>query len=138
MEQETDSELIARVRAGEKNAFALLVERYQAMVRHIVAGMIAREDYARELVQEAILHAYLSLEHLRDPTRFRSWLYGITLNICRGYSQQTVVISVESCCERFVTSTRPTVITLRAYAAMLNKTAKRKREMSTICTLKKK
>src|SRR5215472_11577538 len=85
MEQATDSELIARVRAGEKNAFAPLVERYQAMVRQIVVGMIAHQDCARELVQEAILHAYLSLEHLRDPARFKSWLYGITLNVCRGY-----------------------------------------------------
>ncbi len=98
MEQATGSELIARVRSGEKNAFAPLVERYQAIVRLIVAGMIAREDCARELVQEAILHAYLSLEHLRDPERFRSWLYGITLNVCRGYlrGQKVNELSLEA------------------------------------------
>ena len=70
---------------GDKEAFGLLVERYQQMVGHIANKMIADEWVARELAQEAILQAYLSLNHLKDASRFKSWLYGITLNICRSY-----------------------------------------------------
>ena len=50
--------------------------------------MIANEEIARELAQEALLQAYLSLDHLRDATRFKSWLYGITLNVCRNFIRE--------------------------------------------------
>jgi RNA polymerase sigma factor (sigma-70 family) len=98
MDQITDAELVAKVRLGDKEAFGLLVERYQQMVRHIAKKMIADEWVACELAQESILQAYLSLDHLRDASRFKSWLYGVTLNICRSYlhDQKVDVLSLES------------------------------------------
>jgi len=83
-----DAELVALARSGDKSAFGQLIERYQQMVKRIALGMIANEDIARELAQEAILQAYLSLDHLRDDTRFKSWLYGITLNVCKSYIRE--------------------------------------------------
>ena len=47
--------------------------------------MLGHEEIAQDLTQEALLQAYLSLANLRDPSRFSSWLYGITLNVCRSY-----------------------------------------------------
>ena len=91
MDQKTDAELVYRVRQGDKEAFGQLVERYQQMVRHIAKKMIADVETSHELAQEAILQAYLSLDHLRDASRFKSWLYGITLNICRSYLQDQKV-----------------------------------------------
>jgi RNA polymerase sigma factor (sigma-70 family) len=44
--------------------------------------MLRPED-AEDVVQEALLQAFLGLERLRDPERFGSWLYGITLNLAR-------------------------------------------------------
>jgi RNA polymerase sigma factor (sigma-70 family) len=97
MDQITDAELVYRVRQGDKEAFGQLVERYQQMVRHIAKKMIADEGTAGELAQEAILQAYLSLDHLRVASRFKSWLYGITLNICRSYlhDQKVDLLSLE-------------------------------------------
>lgn len=93
-----DTELVALARSGDKDAFGQLIERYQQMVRRIALRMVAQEEIARELAQEAILQAYLSLDHLRDNTRFKSWLYGIVLNVCRGYirDQKTDVFSLEA------------------------------------------
>src|SRR5437667_7605127 len=93
-----DAELVALARSGDKSAFGQLIERYQQMVKRIALRMIADEDIARELAQEAILQAYLSLDHLRDSTRFKSWLYGITLNICRSHLQdwKADVLSLET------------------------------------------
>jgi len=85
MTNKADSELVALARSGNKDAFSQLIERYQQMVRRIALGMVAHEEIARELAQEALLQAYLSLDHLRDISRFKSWLYGIVLNICRSY-----------------------------------------------------
>ena len=98
MTNKTDSELVALAHSGNKEAFGELIERYQQMVRRIALGMVAHEEVARDLAQEAILQAYLSLDHLRDSTRFKSWLYGIVLNVCRGYirDQKTDLFSLEA------------------------------------------
>ncbi len=98
MDYRTDAELVAQVRGGFKDAFGQLVERYQQMVEHIAKKMIADEWIAHELAQEAILQAFLSLNHLRDASRFKSWLYGITLNICRSYlhDQEIDMLSLEA------------------------------------------
>jgi RNA polymerase sigma factor (sigma-70 family) len=98
MELKTDSELVALAHAGDRQAFGQLIERYSQMVKRIALGMIAHEETARELVQETFLQAYLSLEHLRDNTRFKSWLYGIALNVCRSYirEQKSDTLSLES------------------------------------------
>ena len=96
--EKTDAELVALARVGNKDAFGSLIERYTQMVRRLVAGMIADEAVARELAQEAMVQAYLSLDRLREAARFKSWLYGITLNVCRGYlrDRQADVLSLES------------------------------------------
>ncbi len=83
--ERTDAELIALARVGDKDAFGCLIERYERMVTRLVARMVSNHAVARELAQEALVQAYLSLDHLRDAERFESWLYGITLNVCRGY-----------------------------------------------------
>jgi RNA polymerase sigma factor (sigma-70 family) len=98
MNNKADTELVALARSGNKDAFSQLIERYQLMAKRIALGMIAREDIARELVQEAILEAYLSLDHLRDNARFKGWFYGIVLNVCRSYlrEQKTDTYSLEA------------------------------------------
>ena len=85
MDQRIDTELVALARSGDKSAFGQLIERYQPMARRIAIGMVGNENIARELVQEALLQAYLSLNRLRDDERFKSWLYGIVLNVCRSH-----------------------------------------------------
>jgi RNA polymerase sigma factor (sigma-70 family) len=98
MTNKADTELVALARAGDKDAFGQLIERYAQMVRRIALSMIAHEEIARELAQEAILQAYLSLDQLRDDSRFKSWLYGIVLNICRSYirDQKADLFSLEA------------------------------------------
>lgn len=80
-----DEHLVKQARAGDKEAFGQLVKRYQRLAEHVAWQMVGHEDAARELAQEAMVQAYLSLATLRDPTRFRSWVYGIALNVCRSY-----------------------------------------------------
>ena len=84
MEEKTDSTLVAAARKGDKEAFGVLVQRYQAAARRYALRLTGDNDWASELVQEATLQAYLSLEHLRDPGRYKSWLYGIILNVHRN------------------------------------------------------
>ena len=93
----SDAELVRAACAGRREAFGLLIERYQPLAERIARRMIAREEVARELVQEALLAAYLSLAQLREPERFKAWLYSIVLNVCRSHlrEQRTDVLSLD-------------------------------------------
>jgi RNA polymerase sigma factor (sigma-70 family) len=84
LEEKTDIELVALARQGDKDAFGLLAQRYQVIARRFAMRLVADDDAAQELAQEAMLQAYLSLGSLRNPARFKSWLYGIILNVYRS------------------------------------------------------
>ena len=88
MEASTDAELVGLARSGNKDAFGVLVERYMPMACRVATGMVHHPDTAQELAQEAVLQAYLSIDRLREASRFQSWLYGIVLNVCCGYIRQ--------------------------------------------------
>lgn len=75
-------------RQGDREAFGCLIERYQALARRITLRMILAEEAAQDLVQEAMLQAYLSLKDLRNEDSFRSWLYGIVLNVSKSYLRE--------------------------------------------------
>lgn len=75
-------------RQGDTEAFGCLIERYQALARRITLRMILAEEAAQDLVQEAMLQAYLSLKDLRNEDSFRSWLYGIVLNVSKSYLRE--------------------------------------------------
>lgn len=92
MSERSDLELISLSKQGNKAAFGLLVSRYQPMAQRFAVRVIGNEDLAQELVQDAMLQAHLSLEKLNDPTRFKSWLYGILLNLCRNDLRRRKVI----------------------------------------------
>ena len=85
MQEKTDRELVALARQGDKEAFGILTDRYLLPARRLAKRLVSRDDLAQDLAQEAILQAYLSLDRLRDPDRFKSWLYGIVLNVCRSH-----------------------------------------------------
>ena len=98
----TDTALVDSAQAGDKAAFNQLIDRHHATVLHLVRRTLGNgvggDEPARDLTQEALLHAYLSLGKLRDPARFRSWLCGIALNLCRSYlrSHKTRLLSWEA------------------------------------------
>ena len=93
MSEKNDLELIHLAQQGDKAAFGQLVLRYQSTVQQLILRVIGQEGLAQELAQDAMLQAYLSLDQLNDPARFKSWLYGIVLNVCRNYWRRQKVIS---------------------------------------------
>jgi len=92
VEERTDIELVALARKGDKGAFALLAQRYEMIAQRFAMRLVTKEDCAQDLAQEAMLQAYLSLDHLRDPARFKSWLCGIVLNVCRSHLRDRKVV----------------------------------------------
>lgn len=80
-----DAEVVARVRGGEREAYALLVRRYQDLLYRYALRMTGQPDTAADLVQSAFVKAYAQLEGCRDPGRFGAWVFRIAANACRDH-----------------------------------------------------
>jgi uncharacterized protein len=83
VDDRSDSNLVATALGGDDDAFAVLVDRHYARTRALVRSLLRDADEAADVTQEAVLQAFLGLEHLREPGRFGAWLYGIAANLAR-------------------------------------------------------
>jgi len=72
-----DNEIISKVLKGEQNAYAELVNRYQAYVFTLVFRMIKTREDAEEVAQDVFIKAYRSLADFRGESKFSTWLYTI-------------------------------------------------------------
>src|SRR5690242_14623207 len=90
--------LVDAARTGDKTAFGVLMDHYRDMVQRIMLSRVDDREIAYDLTQETLLQAYLSLDHLRDGRYFKSWLYGIAVNVCRSYfrTNRTSLLSFEA------------------------------------------
>ena len=80
-----DVELIQRVLAGDKTAFAELVNKYQKPVHALVWRKIGDFHIAEEITQDAFLKVYQRLDTLKDPNQFSGWLYVIATRRCYAW-----------------------------------------------------
>jgi len=78
-----DEELVEACRAGESSAFDLLVARWEDKIRGAAFRILGSEEEARDVAQEAFLRAYRGLAAFKQEALFSSWLYQITINLCR-------------------------------------------------------
>jgi RNA polymerase sigma factor (sigma-70 family) len=78
-----DGQLVARVLAGEKTAFCLLIDRYRPAALRLANRMLADAVDAEDVAQEALLQAFLGLTSLRNPNSFGPWLLAIVVNLSK-------------------------------------------------------
>jgi len=81
----TDEELVDRARAGDLDSFNQLVGRWERPIYALAYRTLGREEEARDVVQEAFLRAFRGLKGFKGEAKFSSWLYRITLNLCRDW-----------------------------------------------------
>jgi len=81
----SDGALVARVRAGQRDCFATLVQRHRAVVRGVCGELLGRPAVVDDVMQEAAVEALVNIDSLRNPESFGPWLCGIALNICRRW-----------------------------------------------------
>jgi RNA polymerase sigma factor (sigma-70 family) len=74
----TDAELVLAVLDGDKQAFAVLVKRYERPVRAVALDVLGDYHLAADVSQEAFVSAYEELAGLRKPKAFGPWLMKIT------------------------------------------------------------
>ena len=75
-----DNRLITDCLEGDTAAFGVLVSRYQDRLFNTVLRLVDNAEDARDVVQEAFLHAYQSLRSFKGDSLFFTWLYRIAVN----------------------------------------------------------
>jgi RNA polymerase sigma factor (sigma-70 family) len=78
-----DAEAVARARAGDLDAYEVLVARYTTLA-HRTAVFFGAGDDAEDIVQEAFVKGYRRLGQIRDDAPFRPWLLAIVTNEARN------------------------------------------------------
>src|SRR4051794_15776214 len=78
-----DAALVIAARAGDRDAFATLVERHYAVLLACCRRALGDPAGAADVAQDAVVLALLGLERLRRAESFGPWLVGIGLNVAR-------------------------------------------------------
>ena len=82
---EDEAALMGRARAGDREAFGLLVERYRRRAYSQALALVGSREDALDLSQEAFARAFRA-RHTLDPERpFYAWLYQILRRLCFNF-----------------------------------------------------
>ena len=80
-----DKELVARVQAGDRQAFNVLVQKYQHKLVKLIQRYVHDPTEALDVSQEAFIKAYRALPNFRGDSSFYTWLYRIGINTAKNY-----------------------------------------------------
>jgi RNA polymerase sigma-70 factor (ECF subfamily) len=84
-DREIDRQLVARAQRGDKQAFEMLVEKYQRKLARLLSRFIRDAAEVEDVTQEAFIKAYRALPAFRGDSAFYTWLYRIGINTAKNY-----------------------------------------------------
>ena len=84
LELVTDEEVVARVLAGEKLLFELLMRRHNQRVYRTIRAILGTDADAEDVMQQTYLNAYSHLASFAGNARFSTWLTSIAVNEALG------------------------------------------------------
>ena len=83
-----DLRLAERLRAGDEDAFMMLVQQHQAMMLRIARMYVSSQAVAEEVVQDAWLGILQGLDKFEGRSSLRTWMYRILANIAKTRGQR--------------------------------------------------
>lgn len=84
-DRELDQQLVERVQRGDKQAFGLLVAKYQRKLLRLLSRLIRDPAEVEDVAQETFIKAYRALPSFRGDSAFYTWLYRIGVNTAKNY-----------------------------------------------------
>lgn len=84
-DREIDQLLVERVQRGDKQAFGLLVSKYQRKLARLLSRLIRDPAEVEDVAQETFIKAYRALPSFRGDSAFYTWLYRIGINTAKNY-----------------------------------------------------
>jgi RNA polymerase sigma-70 factor, ECF subfamily len=106
--QISDQTLIDHCLAGRREAFGLLVERYQNRLFHSLLHLLGSTDDAQDAAQEAFVNAFEKLGSFRGQSQFYSWLFRIAYNTAVSSKRKSRRMSVSLEARRDASGLEPT------------------------------
>jgi RNA polymerase sigma-70 factor (ECF subfamily) len=82
--EHADDELLARLRAGDEDAFVLLVARYHATMLRLARSYVSSTAVAEEVVQDTWLGVVRGIDGFAGRSSFKTWLLQILVNRARS------------------------------------------------------
>lgn len=82
------SQLVEAAQAGDSEAYAALVQRFQGMAYTIASRYVKDHHLAQDIVQDAIIEAFLHLPQLKEPSAFPGWFRQIVFRQCTRLLRQ--------------------------------------------------
>jgi len=86
--------LVERARDGDRKAFGQLVELFQGPIFRMVYYRTRSRMDAEDLTQEVFVKAFRSLSKLRDPERFRTWLFRMAVNRMTDFYRKKRLLAI--------------------------------------------
>lgn len=86
--QWTDGEIITAVTAGDRDKYAVIVNRYRPALLNLARSYMPDSASAEDAVQQAFLNSYRWLSTYDSRYSFRTWLWTILLNVCRRQAEK--------------------------------------------------
>lgn len=83
-----DAEIVKRVQEGDKEAYNILVLRYQHKVCDIAFKYVNNYVDANDVAQEAFIRAFRAIDNFRGESSFYTWLYRIVTNAAKSFLEQ--------------------------------------------------
>ncbi len=81
-EPDPDAALMLRVKQGDSDAFAQLVDKYKQPVMNVVYRMLRDATEAEDVAQTVFVQVYKSAHRYKIAAKFSTWLFTITRNLC--------------------------------------------------------
>ena len=91
--READETIIRQVLNGNRNAYALLVDKYKDRVFSLALGIVHNRELAEEIAQDAFVKAFSSLRKFRKEAGFSTWIYRITYNTAISETRKSKYLS---------------------------------------------
>lgn len=74
--------LLARLKAGQSDAFRLFFQRHAPSVHRLAALLLGERSAAEDAVQEVFLRAFRAIGAYRGEAKLSTWMHRITTNVC--------------------------------------------------------
>lgn len=84
-DREADQILVEQAQAGDKQAFGLLVTKYQRRLARLISRMVRDPVEVEDIVQDSFIRAYRALPSFRNDSAFYTWLYRIGVNTAKNW-----------------------------------------------------
>lgn len=91
-----EDNLINRIQDGDESAFEELVKRYEEKIFNLAYRFTQDIEEAKDISQKAFIKVYENIRHFKGASKFFTWFYRITVNLCIDYQRKKKLFSVVS------------------------------------------